>query len=491
MKLNDFSVLDEDDDQYVIGHPGGKSLSVLKSNLNDHSRKMISALNQVRPKLEGGTLDYGMKEGDVKMEPSIGSTAPTYEAAPSPATSGFVPASEPITQAPIKDQEVTQAEQVEGEPGEPNPSTPFQTQQTPQGAEIENPLAKAKALVNKGVEAQIEAGETEAKAYQEAMDLITKSQDDYNKRLQDYVTRDQNLFKAAVENKIDPDRYWSNLDTGSRIAASIGMALSGMGSAVTGQPNYAIENIKRAINADIKSQENASEQTKNLWKMNRELMGDDQRATLATQNQYMSMAKAKVAQAKALAQGPIAAQNAAKLMADLELQQNEINKTQALMDMANQPLPQGKMSNIDPSTLVFQKVPKEHQKDAFAAINAAKNRRKLKPLIMAAFDQAVAERFDPFEHAGKAALHGYLPATIYEIEKTARKGAQDAAFFAYTPNKIESNKSIARRREALSHYLDSNDASSVLSAAGIDLNRYKSTAHAPSFKKGDILERKR
>ena len=62
----------------------------------------------------------------------------------------------------------------------------------------------------------------------------------------------------------------------------------------------AYEILQKSINDDIDAQKNDQSKTMNLWKMNREALGDDRAATLATQSQLLSVAKVKAMQAQAL-----------------------------------------------------------------------------------------------------------------------------------------------------------------------------------------------
>jgi hypothetical protein len=495
MNLNDFSLLKEDETNYVIGHPKGKSITVPKKGISDKAQKLISGLKRQEGLYKGGEAENPNYEDEEFANAVLNANiAPSEPLESLPVNLGSDQGLEDLNQTMgYEAQEIPNAsipEPAAAPASVPNVQMPAQPQSEKVPDLIEDPTGKARTLLDQGVKAEVKAAETSNQAYEDAAKLVKASQDAYDLRVKDYNTRDANLYKAAVENKIDPDRYWNSLDTGSRIAASIGMVLSGMGSAVTGQPNYALENIKRAINQDIEGQKNSQSNAMNLWKMNRQLMGADQKATLATQNQYLSLAKAKVNQAQALAAGPKAAAGAVKLGLELDNQINENNKAQALMDMANQPVRQGRVSNMDPAKLVYTQVPKHLQKEAIAAIDAAKNRKKFKDEIIAAYDQAVKERFSPLENGGKAKLKTLLPATLSQIEGTVRVAAKEALEEASFPSKFESANSVAERRKGLIQYLDSNAASSVLSAAGIDLNNFESTRPKAYFQKGDILERK-
>lgn len=63
------------------------------------------------------------------------------------------------------------------------------------------------------------------------------------------------LANATDKARIDPDRYMNNLTPGSKVMTSIGLALSGMGSGLTGQQNMAMNTLQTNIERDIKAQQ--------------------------------------------------------------------------------------------------------------------------------------------------------------------------------------------------------------------------------------------
>lgn len=69
-----------------------------------------------------------------------------------------------------------------------------------------------------------------------------------------FARRDE--FKQDVVNHhVDSNHIFKDMGTGSKIATGIGLLLSGMGSAVTGQPNLAYDFLMKQRDADIAAQE--------------------------------------------------------------------------------------------------------------------------------------------------------------------------------------------------------------------------------------------
>lgn len=172
-----------------------------------------------------------------------------------------------------------------------------------------------------------------------------KAQDLEETRQQQYAEaqqREKELAKAIAEGKVDTNRWWNNKSTGDKIAAGIGMLFSGIGSGLTGKPNMALEVMNDAINRDIDAQKHDISNKTNLWKMNREAMGSDSAANLATQNQIYTGVQHQIMQHAAQAGGQIAAQTAIKLNSNIELLKNQNNaKWAAINPKSSQAAAQG------------------------------------------------------------------------------------------------------------------------------------------------------
>ena len=65
---------------------------------------------------------------------------------------------------------------------------------------------------------------------------------------------EKGLNEARAKATIDPDRYVKNMTGSDKVMSAIGLALSGMGSGITGQPNFAYDNLQKRIQNDIDGQ---------------------------------------------------------------------------------------------------------------------------------------------------------------------------------------------------------------------------------------------
>ncbi len=166
-------------------------------------------------------------------------------------------------------------------------------------------------------------GTSESKALDD-LDTNVGSMPSQQDIIKQYSAKDQELSDALQNNKIDPNRLFANSSTPNKILAGIGVMLSGIGAGLTGKDNLAVKTINDSIERDIDAQKNDQSNKMNLWKMNRERMGTDLAADLATKNQMYTAAKHQLMKAASLAKGPIAQANAqmANSMVDKELSQN-------------------------------------------------------------------------------------------------------------------------------------------------------------------------
>lgn len=101
----------------------------------------------------------------------------------------------------------------------------------------------------------------------ETENLIRDTRQDYNDAVKGAVqatTNAESALTSAAENaKIDPQAYLKSLGIDGKLMTGIGMALSGIGSGLTGQPNMAMDayqkNMDRAIQAQTQIFKNMME----------------------------------------------------------------------------------------------------------------------------------------------------------------------------------------------------------------------------------------
>lgn len=455
MNLSSFSLLKEDDSSYTVGNPKGKSIQVPKKGLSDKAQSLIGRL-----KREQGFSDGSDQVGNI--EPN----------------SSQIPAQDDFSQglpASVAGPE---------NPGAPAPvqnDIPYQmsAQQAPASfvADISKPLTQEKQAVQAGTEAENTAGQETAKAQEDYAKAISTGRT-LPAIFADYQSKDNALQQAFMDKKIDPDRFFHNMGTGSRVSAAIGMILGGVGSGLTGQPNLAYQALNNAIERDIDAQKNDQSKAMNLWKMNKEALHDETQTRLAVENQYFNIAKAKIMSAAARAQGPLAAAKAAPIIADIDQRIIQNNQTRSILSHSAQ----GGLNDTDPAQLVTTLVtdPTKQQK-VFDEIEAAQNTKRSSSEILNAFDKAGstinATDFVPgMENRYQKALHALMGPTFKDVEGTVRQAAMDNMAHNTTPQFGDNKETLKTKREALQGYLASKSSAATAKGFGIDLNNFNSTA---------------
>lgn len=128
--------------------------------------------------------------------------------------------------------------------------------------------------------------------------------------------------KALAQTAINPDRFWSNQSTGTKVGYLIASVLSDLKPG--GGPNAGLDMIQRGIDRDIKAQEfqyNATRDTLNAkqtaFSMAMQRYNNEDAARAAVRAAALDAAAAQVAQQSALAKGTDAQNRAADLLQQL------------------------------------------------------------------------------------------------------------------------------------------------------------------------------
>lgn len=129
-------------------------------------------------------------------------------------------------------------------------------------------LNKGLAEQRQGLQMQVEAEKARDAAYVQLLDRQMAERQALEasgaQQIADHQRRADNLFQATLNNKIDPNRVWSSAGVGQKMAAGIGIILSGIGQGLAGGPNMALQVIDRTIDRDIDAQKNNLENQRNL-----------------------------------------------------------------------------------------------------------------------------------------------------------------------------------------------------------------------------------
>lgn len=382
MDLKKFQLMSEDETHYTVGHPKGKSLRVEKSKLNKKAHDLIQKLkSNVNKYADGGIIqneepDLAEINAAVQFDPYKMPTPEPIEDKFQATTQQlmndpFLPLPQDVAeeraiallkkekaqgeetalmrqQAAMSDEQKAVNRQAELDmiagrpariaqvpqfgPGQgaydndqqqieigaqsqgqrmgltPQVAAPSQLNSAYSGAKS-GVMAEAQALKQKGID---EAAAI--KAVQDKIDESATPEGIYR----GFQQKDKALMDAYEAKKIDPERYYKSLDTGAKISQGIALILGGIGAGLTGGPNVALDMINKKINADIEAQKEDKSAAMNLWKMNKEALGDEMSANLATQNQLYTGLKFKMAQIASKADSQVAMARASQSIAQID-----------------------------------------------------------------------------------------------------------------------------------------------------------------------------
>jgi hypothetical protein len=117
-------------------------------------------------------------------------------------------------------------------------------------------------------------------------DIITNQMVDQQNRFDAYQKDQeqnneiqQNLYDAVKNSKVDPNKYWNDLGTGGKIAATIGVILGGIEGGINGtHRNIGLDTLNQHIKADVDAQVADNTNKMNLYKMGLQKYHDTQAA---------------------------------------------------------------------------------------------------------------------------------------------------------------------------------------------------------------------
>lgn len=528
MDLSNFSLEKETPTEMHVKHPSGKTLVLDKASMSDKAKSLVKkmACGGAVAHYDQGTGDvggedtshvYGADDVDNKIknenqhakdvtsqaQPQSSDTTDVrtddQKARAKQATAdygyadgGSVIGQNSVLAAPPEQNPVDIATQV----NLPNPDAPQAAVSQPPPQAPQDPMISSKldqnALLTKEQgeaqdlgQSQINAGNQAVKANSDLASGLggLKTANQINA---EFEAKDDALGKAFLDSKIDPDRYWHNMGTGSKITAGIALALGGIGAGLTGQKNPATEWFNRAIDHDIDAQKNDQGKAGTLWKMNREALGDDMKANLATQNQMITAAQAKLSKAAASVQAPEAKYNAAKVIDSLEQQKIGNRQRLGLLTQGTGPGGNG-LSGADPLQIATDPnvVPADRQKEVIDQIGKAQYVSKNAVQLRALYDQAEKEQ----SIASRAGRLGFESPALKSLKLLAVPLLKDndgrvneaavQSFNESLPGTFEKQSTTDTLRSGFNNFIKMHQEAPAAKAYGLDPERFKSTSTSP------------
>lgn len=493
LELSHFKKVSEDDHTATLQHPQGHEIKIAKRILSPKMKKDLASMPMAKF-AEGGEVGGQLLASN---SPPSWTDTPSYDQAvdaqtPQPTFTSIPHAPEGYAAPPTADTITDQSASPTPPPTDPGlpppatdmspPTSPATTGSTPGTPSVGSGYNMEMAGLASQAKAEGALGKAQAKILDQAAVQQKTAMDHYNDA-NAQLTSERSAFMQDYQNQhIDPNHFLASKGVGDRIATGVGLVLSGIGSALAGQPNMAETFLQKQIDADIEAQKAELGKKDNLLSANMKQFGNLRDATAMTQSMQADVVKAQIQSAAAKSTDPLAQSRALQAMGALDAKYAPQFQQLAM----RQALERGSTAGADPSEYVRYVVPETHQKAVFEEIQRAQNTRNMSTNIMASFDQAAKDNTVMRTGGGMLrtpasalALHQNLQPTFADIEHTVRQAAMDNTFKNVTPAPGDSADTIATKRATLAQYLESKKSAPTAKGFGIDLDKFQSTSSNP------------
>lgn len=432
----------------------------------------------------GDTSAYDKPEEDTKKpirlenyaEPSVADTSAPPMMDSSPAMSLQAPQSMPQTTSstPIGT----------GQPA----SAPLATSGAPTVQSLQGIEHQYASGVNKEAQGQIFQNKEIAKAQEANLQLQQKSFEMTQANMQKYQAQADQLSQEIAAGKIDPNKFWSEKSSGSKIAAGLGIILSGIGAGLQGSTqNMALGVLQKQIDQDIDSQKANLGKKQTMLSDNLRMQGNLMQAEAATRLQYSAILQGQIAKIASQTSDPMILGKAQQMIAERKRQDIPLQQTLATADTRRNILNGSMSSGVSPEQKIglLAKTPQEFE-NATKELQAVKNHAREKASILAAFDKVAEEN----TVAGKAGRLGFDPPSMAGFRLLTLPLLKDEAgrinerelevTEGIMKGTLDRPGSVKEKRAALEKFVDAKaPVSSHLTAFGIDPKQFDVSQSSP------------
>jgi hypothetical protein len=464
-----YEYVSEDNDTFKIKHPDGSEFSIAKNAVGKEVHKRIIGLKPQKM-AEGGIVEEDPNK--LIVEPSEDQGVQSYK--------------EPLI---IEEDRAPAASQLAVSPepaiaSAPTPQTPQAPQNTPQSApdflmskESSLPyLAQQQKLISDVGKQQQQNFNQQSNVFNKLANESAKVDAHLEATLAPIRKENEALFNEINTARIDPNRVWHNMSTGSKVLSAISLILGGIGAGLTKGPNLALKVLDDSIDRDIEAQKADVNKKESLYSFNLKRLGDEKSAAAATKGQLLTTAQAQIASLGARNNSQQSQLNTQRAILEIEQKKDELLRDAGYRHMGM------KGGDFDPALLVEKLVPKERQAEVFKEIKDAQSIRLGSKEALDAFDKAKEEQSvfsknvipgvnSPYIGKIKAAV---LP-QFQNIDGTVRQAAMDAFLPTVTPAVGDNKHTIDVKRQTLQSWLISHSSAPTAKGYKIDLDKFLST----------------
>lgn len=238
------------------------------------------------------------------------------------------------------------------------------------------------AQEGKAAEAQ---GQAQSAAIEQGQQVIQDAQTAYNTHYNNLNQERQNFIKDINDSKIDPQHYWADKSTGSKVASAIGLILGGIGGGLdhTGG-NVVMDYLNKQIDRDIEAQKANLGTKRSLLEANMQQFHNIRDAADMTRTMQSDIMSNQLKAEAAKQSGPMAKARLLQAAGQLDQQSAPVLSQIAMRKTILGGMQSG---HVAPEQVVRMIVPANEQGGAFKELKAAQNDVALKDNVLDSFDK--------------------------------------------------------------------------------------------------------
>lgn len=265
--------------------------------------------------------------------------------------------------------------------------------QPSQGFSSSGELSKIEGAYAQSMERQAKAEQEQQRAlsdlYSKHSEQQIEAQNKFNQRIVELNDQQDALAKDIMNHKIDPDRYWSNKGTGSKVSTIIGVMLSGIGQGLQGPgaENMAWGALQKNIERDIQAQRDELGKKQTMLSDNLRIYGNITQAEQATRLQSAAILEGQIARIAAQSNDPLVQERAKQAVLNLRLQTLPL-KQQFAQEAQRKEMVQRASTGENPEFAVSVLVPEKHQSKAFEEIQTVNMYKNTAAEVKKLFNEA-------------------------------------------------------------------------------------------------------
>lgn len=201
-------------------------------------------------------------------------------------------------------------------------------------ANVPHAYTMGQQAINQQAAAAGNLGREQAAVADKHMQDISEAKANVETHYNDLNTELNNWKQDVADQKIDPNRYMSNMGTTQRVLTGLGLFIGGLGGSTQVQ-----DFLNKQIDRDIDAQKANIGKQENLMSINLRQFGNETQAADMSRMQMLAFYQAQAEKMAASAQTPQAQANAKQALAQMEMEQAKYQQqfavTQALKGSAD------------------------------------------------------------------------------------------------------------------------------------------------------------